>query len=41
LEQLGSTPDQIKLAQIEQGIFKAFGGNFNLLALLSCIGDED
>lgn len=41
LEQLGSTPDQIKLAQIEQGIFKAFGGNFDLLALLSCIGDED
>jgi hypothetical protein len=31
----------MKLAQIEQGILKAYGGKFDLLALLECIGDED
>jgi len=39
--QLGATQEQVKLAQIEQGILKAFGGKFDLLALLECIGDED
>lgn len=39
--QLGATQEQVKLAQIEQGILKAFGGKFDLLALLTCIGDED
>lgn len=37
---LGSD-DKMKLAQIEQGILKAYGGNFDLYALLKCIGDED
>jgi hypothetical protein len=37
---LGSD-DKMKLAQIEQGILKAYGGKFDLLALLECIGDED
>lgn len=37
---LGSD-DKMKLAQIEQGILKAYGGEFDLLALLECIGAED
>lgn len=39
--QVGYTPEQVKLAQIEQGILKAFGGDFNLYAMLVCIGEED
>lgn len=39
--QLGATPEQVKLAQIEQGLIKAFGGKIDILALLSCIGEED
>jgi len=31
----------MKLAQIEQGVLKAYGGKFDVLALLECIGDED
>jgi hypothetical protein len=31
----------MKLAQIEQGILKSYGGKFDLYALLECIGDED
>lgn len=30
-----------RVAEMMQGIVKAFGGNFNLEALLECIGDED
>ena len=41
LQQLGHSPKQIKLAQIEQGILKAYGGKFDLYALLICIGEED
>jgi len=37
---LGSD-DKMKLAQIEQGVLKAYGGKFDVLALLQCIGDED
>lgn len=39
--QLGASPEAVKLAQIEQGLLKAFGGDFDILALLSCIGEED
>ena len=30
-----------KLAEVFQGLTDSFGGHFNLLALLECIGDED
>lgn len=34
-------PDKVKLAKIEQGVLKAYGGQFDLYALLECIKDED
>ena len=39
--QSGYSADQIKLAQIEQGILRAYGGDFDLYALIVCIGEED
>ena len=33
--------DQMRLAQVEQGIIKAYGGDIDIWALLVCIADED
>ena len=41
LQQSGYSADQIKLAQIEQGILRAYEGDFDLYALIVCIGEED
>jgi hypothetical protein len=41
LIQMGHSADKVKLAQIEQGLLKAYGGDFDLYALLVCINEED
>ena len=41
LQKAEYSSDQMRLAQVEQGVIKAYGGSIDVFALLVCIGDED